>query len=106
MISVGREQERRELGQIVAPDEPGVTTLGVASDHVELVLAKHLDRRLRRREQEILLPAADPQELQAGLEVVIVEDRSVIVLPLGAGRRASKPSDDAENAELYTPIEP
>ena len=59
------EQQRRELRQVVAPVEPGVAALGLPGGHVELVLPEHVDGRLGGLDEEVLLAAAEPDELQA-----------------------------------------
>src|SRR5262249_50086082 len=82
------EEHRRELRQVVAPVEPGVAAVGLLVGHVELVLLEHVDGRLRGLDQEVLLAAPEPDELQAVLERCVVERGLVRVFPLGAGSRA------------------
>src|SRR5687768_3017999 len=91
------EQLGRELGEIVAPDEPRVSASGFMVDDVVIAFPQHFDGGVGRLHQEILFAAPEPTELQTCSRFGVLKRGLELVDPTGVGRRAAETARDAEH---------
>src|SRR6185295_12968571 len=92
------EQLRRELREILAPVDPGMTACRFLVVDVEAVLLQHRDGRLRRIEQEVVLAGREPDETEVVLRGGIVELCRMRGLPARVVRDAEDAG--AENSDV------
>ena len=98
------KKQRRKLGEIIPPVDPGVAARAFLGNDLELVLLEHGGGGIGGLEQEVFLAAAEPDQMQAFFESGVVQSRPVAVYPLGVRRFAAEPARDAEIPELNTPM--
>src|SRR4051812_39900792 len=86
------EQQRRELVKIVAPVNPRMPAGRFGKYGVKAVLLQKFDCSLRIAQQAVILPRAEPKDLETFLCAGVVEFRCVLLFPTGSARRGRRRS--------------
>src|SRR5215204_6490871 len=73
------KQQRRELVQVRPPVGPGVPALRLLVRVADLVLVQQGERRLRARQDEVVLPGGEPEEPDAIVDLRIGEHGRVVL---------------------------
>src|SRR5688572_7962401 len=73
------EQLGRELRKVVSPVDPRMSARRLDEHRREPVTLQEIDRRDRRRQQEVLLAGAEPQQTQTTFQSRVGELRRVLL---------------------------
>src|SRR5690242_9243926 len=96
------EQSRYEFMKVIPPIDPTVAARALLERRREAVLLEHIDRSLAVTDKGIAGTGAEPDCLEAFLDLGIIEYRSMVLLPIV---QTSDENPRTEHTNTAKPIE-